>query len=240
MNKIENKLSIIIPLYNLGKYLENCLKSIYNNESTLNFNIIIVDDCSTDDSYETAKALCEKLEDTPGFRQTTLTQTPKNLHLSGVRNFGIERADGNLIICLDADDMIPPNYIEENYQNMTDNNVDVSYTNSQCFGTSSQLFNWPEYDEEILKQSPFINCSAMYKKEIWINQGYDERMKLGWEDYDFWLHAAKRRYKFKKCNETYLAYRQSDTSMINSTNEKKNQIKIREHLRKKHYAFYKG
>jgi glycosyltransferase involved in cell wall biosynthesis len=237
----EDSLEIIIPLYNLGHHLKECLTSVYNSESSLQFTVTIVDDCSTDDSLAVARKLAMELIDHPGHRLTSVYSNPKNVHLSATRNIALARTSSTLIICLDADDMIPPNYIEDNYKNILEHDVDISYTNSQCFGTSSQLLTWPEFSIDLIRESPFINCSAMYKRNVWDKAGpYDETMKLGWEDYDFWLSAAKRGFKFRKCNTTYLAYRQSESSMINTTNEQANQFKIREHLREKHPAFYRG
>lgn len=226
-------ISIIIPLYNHGKFLKECLDSIKKQKTNYIYEIIINDDCSTDNSYTIAK----NLKDQYNF---LLYQSPKNLKLAGCRNYAISKCNGDYIICLDPDDKIPENYIEANMRNIINYQIDVSYNNSKCFGDNNKLYNWPEFDENILRRSPFIHCTSMFKYEIWdYGNKFNESMLYGWEDYDFWLNACKNGYRFKKCNDTFLWYRQSSDSMtIKDT--RKNQEKIIEQLRKNHPNYYLG
>jgi len=230
-----DKLSVIIPCYNHGKYLRECLQSVQDNWLSIEREVIVVDDCSTDDSFRIIKELSKEYD----FK---IIQTLKNSKLSAVRNLGIKNCDGELIVCLDADDKLPPNYFQENYNTILLYNVDVSYNNSMMFGSLDKEINWPEFDIDILRRRPFIHCTSIYKKDIWEKLGgYDESMINGWEDYDFWLRAAKEGFKFKKCNSTFLYYRQGSShfSQVHSgENEKLN--KIRGYLRKKHQGFYLG
>jgi len=230
---MNNLMSIIIPCYNYGKYLEECVKSVINNVTDLDIEIIIVDDASTDNSFEIAK----KLEQTFNFCKVIKNDINKKLPYT--RNKGIKNSNGNYIICLDADDLIPDNYIQENIK-IIDNGVDISYSDSQCFGTINKRFNWPNFNIEILRQNNFIHCAAMYRREVWEKVGgYDESFIYGSEDYDFWLRAAKLGFNFKKCEKTHLLYRRTNETMIDSVshlhvNEIKEQLKI------KHKEFYKG
>jgi glycosyltransferase involved in cell wall biosynthesis len=97
-----------------------------------------VDDCSTDNSYKIAQYLNKQFD-------FNLVQTPKNSKLPGARNFGIKQTSGQYLVCLDADDKLPGNYVLRNYNNIKVNGVDVSYCNSACFDGASNTYNWPEF-----------------------------------------------------------------------------------------------
>lgn len=224
-------ISIIIPCFNHGQYLNDCLESIYSNNTNQQIEVIIVDDCSTDTSYEVAKSLQSKYK----FQ---LFKSPQNMKLSAVRNYGIELSKGEFIICLDADDKIPDNYIQENYNNLLMNKVDISYNNSVMFGAKEATIDWPEFDHNYFKINPFVHCASMFKKEIWQKNKYDESMIYGWEDYDFWMSAFKNGYQFKKCNSTFLYYRQTNKNMSNDTH--RNLHKIKKYMKMKHNEYYNG
>jgi len=228
-------LSIIIPLYNQGHYLEECLESISKNEARKikSKETIVVDDCSSDNSFEVAKKLQDKFK-------FELIQTPQNSKLPGARNFALKQASGKYVICLDSDDKIPPNYIHETHRTLIKKNVDVAYADSQCFDYKTSRYQWPEFSVLLLKRGPFINCSAMYKKEIWDKVGgYKEDMIYGWEDYEFWVSAYEHGYKFKKCNRTELYYRMKDDGM-GATAATKHQQEIWGKLKEYHPNFFGG
>jgi glycosyltransferase involved in cell wall biosynthesis len=150
-------LAIIIPCYNYGKYLEECLESVFNNKTNYSFDVVVIDDCSTDDSVCVANKLKEKYN-------FELMVNENNYKLPKTRNVGINCIESKYVLCLDADDTIPTNYIEENIKTLEDG-YDVSYNNSKCFGDSGVVYNWPEYDIEILRRTPFIHCSAIYRRQ---------------------------------------------------------------------------
>lgn len=93
-----NKFSIIIPLYNKEKFIKTTINSVLS-QSYDNYEIIIVDDCSTDNSYE----IVEELKLMKGIK-ISLYKNKKNAGVSFSRNHGIKYASGDYIIFLDADD----------------------------------------------------------------------------------------------------------------------------------------
>ena len=103
-------ISIIIPVYNAKKYLEKCLLSIIS-QTYKNFEIILVDDGSTDKSFEVCQEFANKDK-----RITVVTQT--NSGASSARNRGIEIAKGEWITFIDADDYVEKNYLECLYKNI--------------------------------------------------------------------------------------------------------------------------
>ena len=113
---------------------------------------------------------------------------------------------------------------------------DISYSDSQCFGAINKRFNWPEYNIELLRKSNFIHSASMFKKIVWETVGgFDESFIYGSEDYDFWLMCADKEFKFKKCKETYLLYRRTYESMIDTITCKHLQS-IKEKIENKHHV----
>jgi len=228
---MSNLVSIIIPCYNYGKYLEECVKSVINNITDIAYEIIIVDDASTDNSLVIAKGLEQTIKNCKVIHNET------NKKAAYSRNLGIKNSIGDYIICLDADDKLPSNYIQENLKNIIDNNVDISYNNINCFELSNKIWNWNEFNKEELRRFNYIHVTSMFKRKIWETlNGYDESFVYGLSDYDFWLRAFKSEFKFKKCNETFLWYRIHGKSNTDLVTNKYREL-IREKLREKHGNF---
>jgi len=200
------KLSVIVPLYNHGRFLPECIRSIFSNQTDLDFEVIIVNDCSIDNSLKVADKIAKQSDG-----RIRVVSTPKNLGLTGARNFGIAEttSETDFIVCLDSDDMIMKNYFQQCYKLIEEKNIDISYTDMYLFGAVEKRMNVPEFAKSILQQSPFIHCASMYKRSMWVELGgYDESIKYCWEDYDFWIRAVVADYKPMKCTSTALLYRQ--------------------------------
>ena len=118
---MEEKISVIVPVYNVEKYLEECLLSIIN-QSYKNLEIICVNDGSTDNC---AKILEEFAIKDP--RIVVLTQ--KNQGLSAARNIGIRASTGAYISFIDSDDYISEDFYLELYSILKDHNADIAWAN---------------------------------------------------------------------------------------------------------------
>lgn len=112
------KISIIVPVYNTGKYLEKCLKSIIN-QNFVDIEIIIINDCSIDNSLEIIKKYAEK------DKRIILINKEKNEGLSAARNSGIEIAKGKFILHIDSDDWIEQGYFKDMYEFAIKNKADI-------------------------------------------------------------------------------------------------------------------
>ena len=121
-------ISVIVPVYNVETYLEECLDSIQNQTYT-DFEVLLVNDGSTDGS----QAICERYcQADKRFR--LMNQT--NQGLSAARNKGVEISTGEYIVFVDSDDIIKTNYLEKLMQYMTE---DVDIVESQ-FTVSNEEF----------------------------------------------------------------------------------------------------
>ena len=115
---VKKKISIIVPCYNVEKYLGSCLDSLLN-QSFKDFEIIAVNDGSTDNTLNILEEYSKK-----DSRIKIITQ--KNKGLSGARNTGIDNANGDYIAFLDSDDWVSPDFYQKLYNAITENNCDIA------------------------------------------------------------------------------------------------------------------
>ena len=101
------RLSFIVPFYNVEPYIEECIRSLYNQDIPwAEYEVICVDDCSPDGS----RAIVERLQ--KAYPTLRLLKTPENLRQGGARNMGLDVAQGKYIWFVDSDDYIMPNCLK--------------------------------------------------------------------------------------------------------------------------------
>ena len=103
------KVSVIVPFYNVGRYIEKCLNSLVN-QTLEEIEIILVNDGSQDNSYQVAKEFQEK------YPNKIKCYEKPNGGLGDARNFGINYATGEYIAFLDSDDYVEPSMYQEMYE----------------------------------------------------------------------------------------------------------------------------
>lgn len=118
MKKISDKISVIVPVYNVENYLDKCIESIVN-QTYKNLQIILVDDGSTDTSPKKCDEWAKKDERIKIVHK-------KNGGLSSARNAGIDISQGEFLTFVDSDDWIENNFIEELHKAIVVNNADIS------------------------------------------------------------------------------------------------------------------
>ncbi|WP_185974254.1 glycosyltransferase family A protein [Litoribacter populi] len=207
------KVSVIIPCYNQGNYIKETISSVINSNYS-NFEIVIVNDGS--DDLFTLKEFA-KLE-TEGF--TVLHK--ENGGLSSARNFGIMNSIGELILPLDSDDKISKDYIKEAvevFQNIP--NSCIVYSKAKLFGYQNKKWNLPQFSLKRFLSGNIIFCSAFFKKEDWERVGgYDENMRKGFEDWEFWMKLLNYNPNVFQLNSYHFFYRVREDSMARTTNIK--------------------
>ena len=102
------KISVIVPVYNTGKYIKRCLDSIVNQTIESEIEIIVINDGSTDDSDERIKEYIRKKD----CKAKIKYYSKENEGIAKTRNFGIEKATGDYILFVDSDDYIKSELIE--------------------------------------------------------------------------------------------------------------------------------
>ena len=143
---MKDLISIIVPVYNVEKYVEKCLISIIN-QTYKNIEIIIVNDGSVDNS----KKICESLKKKD---KRIKLYNIKNIGLSGARNYGIEKSKGKYISFIDSDDYIDNNMIETLYNNLIKEKADIS-----CCSF------YEVFKDEIIKKNEEEKYYVMNKKQ---------------------------------------------------------------------------
>ena len=130
-------ISIIIPVYNIRKYIDSCLSSIINQTYT-NIEILLIDDGSTDGSSQ----LCDEWS----MRDTRIhCYHQQNLGVSVARNIGLKHCTGQYIMFVDGDDEIAPNMCEKLLKALIDTDADVSYCGFYNIFSDKQKKNIPPY-----------------------------------------------------------------------------------------------
>ena len=116
---MEQKVSIIIPVYNVKDYIDQCIQSVVN-QTYKDIEIILVDDGSTDGSSEICDQWVQK-----DLRIQCIHQ--QNAGVSVARNSGLKRCSGHYIMFVDGDDQIEPNMCDKLFKALIDADADVSY-----------------------------------------------------------------------------------------------------------------
>ena len=220
--------SVIIPCYNQGEYVAEALDSL-NKQTFQKWEAIVVNDGSTD------PATIETLNKIKIPKVRVIHQN--NRGLSAARNAGIRLAQGQSISCLDADDIVLPRYLEECVKEMEFHNYDVCYSLGREFGTSNRSMSIADFNINNLMFSNCVIVPALFKKMMWEKiGGYDEGMKEGYEDWEFWLRMAKEGWVGNLIKKELFMYRRHGKSMLDDTI--KHQAHIMQYIKDKNKELY--
>jgi glycosyltransferase involved in cell wall biosynthesis len=231
-SKEDELLSVVIPYFNMGDYINDAVVSIelasYNNKE-----IIIVNDGSCD---EKSLRELDRLKLRKGIR---IIDQP-NRGLSAARNKGAEEAKGEYLAFLDADDKVAPNYYEKAIDVLEQkSNVHFVGCWVQYFGDSNG--KWPTFTPEppfILYHNMINSSSLVYKKESFLKHGLnDTRFLYGMEDYDSVISLVKNGCYGVVIPDFLFFYRVRKNSMARGFN-RSNRLYLYQLLAKKHQEFY--
>ncbi len=225
------ELLVVVPCFNHGRYLDELVDSIRASRTSCRYAVCIVDDASTDDSWEVIERLQRTITDVRGLR------LPTNRKTSAAMNAGIAAFSSRYVVCVGADDRMAPNYIHQLWRTLKYGPADVAYADSRFFGAVNQRAAFPEFDVDLLRQRNYVNAGAMFRRRVWeLIGGFDENMRLGYEDWDFWLRAARAGFTFRKCGTTEYLYRISGGQSRNT--EASERIgEVWDYLARKHGAW---
>ena len=223
-------ISIIIPIYNVEKYIKKCVDSLIKQKYK-NIEILLIDDGSQDNSSK----ICDEYEKMDSRIKVYHKQ---NGGLSDARNFGIKKSNGKYISLVDGDDFVSENYISNLYMLLTENKADMSLINRYIFNEDTDSMekfefynNYPEtevltaeeYLEQILKvRLPHEAWAKLYRKEIFKKELYNEEIKV-FEDLEFIIRVLDNKNIKIAVNTNMFDYYycSRDTSIMN---EKYNEL----------------
>ena len=217
--------SIIIPLYNKEKYIAKAIESVLA-QTCQDFELIIIDDGSTDNSYQIAQdtllsqTVAERSRNTVAERSRSISQS--NAGVSTTRNRGVEMAKYDYIAFLDADDWWATTYLEEMKALIEEFPDAALYASSYYKAKLGNNFpaqigvsgdfqkGYFDYFEAYAKSPwmPIWTGAAILKKSVYIEMnGFKAHLKLG-EDFDLWARVALK-YKTALVNKPLAFYNQN-------------------------------
>jgi GT2 family glycosyltransferase len=168
--------------------------------------VVIVDDGSNDPA--TQRLLSEAVWP----RTRILRQV--NAGPAAARNLAIANATGDYVLPLDADDIIEPTYVAKALAVLEEQpDVGIVYCKAMKFGAEQGAWDLPSYSLSELVIGNVIFVTAMFRKEDWLLVGgFDEELRFGLEDYDFWVKLVSRGRRVVQLNECLFHYRVTEKS----------------------------
>jgi len=223
------KVAIIIPCYNYGNFIREAVRSALDQED-IETELIVVDDGSTD------PATLKLLDELRGRGIYVFRQSNKGL--PSARNAGIRLTSAPYIVCLDADDIISPSYCSTCLEVLeTQPDVGFVYSTTRVFGNQNKKWSNLPYSALHLLVDNYIPYSAMFRRQVWEEVGgFDETMRFGYEDWDFWLSAIEKGWRGFHIPKELFWYRKHGKSMLSFSNQRRKELIT--YLRRKHRNLY--
>ena len=194
-------ISVIIPTYNVERFIISALNSVRDQNFNGKVEIIVVDDCSTDNTVNVVNSYIVSNSNL----DIKVLHQPKNNRQGAARNRGLKEARGEYVFFLDGDDMIDPGTFQKMYEKAksdaydfvvcdwayiyADKEDEIIYVNNDLFMFKDHLIN--EQCEELLHAQVYFTVNKLYKRDflinndIWYGEGYI------YEDFEFYVKAAQ-------------------------------------------------
>lgn len=223
------RISIIIPVYNVEQYIEECLMSVTNQTMTEGIECIIVDDCGPDNSAAIAKRFVDSYQ---GDIRFTFIQREKNGGLSAARNTGIKAATGEYVYFLDSDDYLVPSAIET-LISIADRNGGVDLLPALYITNAGHHMNqfgghsFPEFsdNQKIIKcalldydRIPVTAANRLIRRQLIIDNALWFKEGIIHEDNYWTFFLAKHVKRMAFCPRKLYFYRETPGSITKSKN----------------------
>ena len=182
-------ISVIVPTYNRAGYIGKTIQSVLQQENG-NFELIIVDDGSTDNTEEIVLS----------FADSRIKYFKKsNAERAAARNYGVKKAQGHFVTFLDSDDLLKENHLSEAIS-FLGRHTDVAFFHlgyDVINPDGTIIYSWkalPDPVNDKLVEGNFLSCLGVFvKKEILLQHPFNEDRALsGSEDYELWIRLAAR------------------------------------------------
>jgi len=227
--KIQPLISVVLPVYNVEKYIGEAMDSILN-QTIQDFEILVIDDCSTDNTFLIAEAYNDN--------RIKIIRKERNRGLIHSLNLGFSIAKGKYIARMDGDDISHPFRFEKQLS-VLDNYQDISICGCwlQCFGFSDKIIKRKKIHSEIVA-ALLEHCSmslgtVMMRNELLNNYPFVESM-VHIEDYDFWSRVCwdKKMHNIQEVLYYYRVHNKQVSKLYNGI-QKKGDVVIKLFLFKK-------
>lgn len=216
--------SVVVPIYNVEPYVEQCLRSIMY-QTYENLEIICVDDCGQDNSMDIVKTLVK--EDS----RIKIVRHKKNKGLGGARNTGLKKASGEYMLFIDSDDWIEKDCVEEVVNVMNKTGVDSAWFKAQFWLENEQktapmdfcsyFMNLNEgyinINENNLSSFPLITWNKAYRRDFLLKHKLGWRENVIYEDVEFYYKAFTKTSYIYLIDKYFYYYRQRPGSIMQSS-----------------------
>jgi glycosyltransferase involved in cell wall biosynthesis len=206
------KASVVIPCYNQGRFLADAVGSLIA-QTEPRWEAVIIDDGSTDNTLALAHEQAGRDE-----RVRVLTQA--NRGLGGSRNAGIAATGAPAVLCLDADDMIAPTFLERTLASLqADPQIGFVSGDVQFFGDEHNRWSGGEPTAERLRWDCRLVSASLFRRAAWREAGgFAERTAMpSYEDWDFWLRLVERGWRGARVAEPLVLVRRVRGGMLHGT-----------------------
>ena len=218
-------ISLILPIYNVEEYLNECLESILN-QSYCDYELLIVDDGSTDSSLHIARGYSEKFKDIKVFTQ-------ENKGVSEARNLALKNAKGDYILFIDSDDFLRKDMLEKLIETALESNSDITISNYYLYYNKN---NFKEFIKGMPKYNLYTNSEVIemmlkhkLQGQLWnklfktsllkeINFQFEKGRYI--QDIFPIFRAVSASKKIAYINEALYFYRQREESTVHKRNKK--------------------
>lgn len=230
LSSIPVKVSVIIPCFNDGRFLIDAIASV-ERFAPENCELILVNDGSNE---KVTLEILETLAET-GYR--ILNQ--ENLGLSAARNAGIHQASGCYILPLDADNRLRAGFIESAIKELeSSSTTGVVYGYRQFFGLKTGTDEVGEFNLEEMLKFNYIDACAVFRRQVWDDcKGYDQNMSP-LEDWDLWIGAAEKGWRFHRLTLVTFDYRIRPESLLSMVDDAALVERLFAAMIEKHYELY--
>jgi glycosyltransferase involved in cell wall biosynthesis len=191
-------ISVVIPCFNLGQFLPEAVESV-RNQTVRPAELIIVDDGSTDEATLSTLAM---------YRDQGLTvHRTSNKGAPAARNYGIARSTSEYILCLDADDILLPEYLQEVAPILDERQeIGIVTPHVEFFGDKVGIWKTMDYNPPALLRENCISSASMFRKICWEQVGGYHNIPA-FQDWDFWISIMEAGWKWSVVAKPLYRYR---------------------------------
>lgn len=218
--------SVLVPIYNVEKYIERCARSIFE-QAYENLEIIFVNDCTPDNSVGVLRKVLAEYPNR--IAQTQIINQEKNLGLAGARLTGLKTSTGKYIQNIDSDDYIDKNMISEMVALAEQEKADITICDFMYVYTNKKehIYVNPPLDPLRCMESVLVGivhssvCNKLIRRDLFINNRIHQFVGLDLrEDFSVLYKLVYYCKRIAYLPKAYYYYRQNASSMVNNYNEK--------------------